>query len=91
MYWKAGAETSSPLIARFGPVGVRLTVIIEYNGDGVLASVGTAMRDDECEWAAFLVGACGVDLRPGLTTFATAELGVRTIDELNAAGFTAGR
>ncbi len=91
MDWKADAAPRSPFVARFGPVGARLTIMIEYSDDGFLASFGTAMRDDACEWCAFLTGDRRVDLQPGLTMFKLAELGVTTIGELHEAGFTAGR
>lgn len=91
MDWKAGLATSSPLVAHFGEVGARLTVVILYDDAGRLAPVGMADRDAACEWAAFLVGPYRVDLPPGLTVFATAELGVSTIGELHERGHTAAR
>lgn len=94
MDWKAGVETRSPLTARFHD-GDRSTVVMIFYDETtrLLDRTGRVTRDHGCTWSTFVVGGMpvvlaeeGVDL-----SFDTSMLGVHTIDELNAAGFTAGR
>jgi hypothetical protein len=65
------------------------TVTIAYdNATGVLAATGTAHRDPGAKWKTLRVGAASVPLPVGDSVFNTADLGVSTIAQLNAAGVT---
>lgn len=91
----------SPFVCPFqdnhdGQVASTVVTIDYDNATGELAATGAAARDALSQWAAFLVGDGEggwnrVDVPVGDSTFATADLGVSTIAELNQAGFTAGR
>lgn len=94
MDWKADTPTGSPLVARFLDDGDRLTTVTIFYDDNTrkIDAIGHMARHYGCSWATFVVAGRPVFAIPeGANEFDASMLGVSTIDELNAAGFTAGR